>query len=532
TILDWYLDYASVSSLSKEEKNVKAMDNRFYLNKKIRSKKFKYVLGSFALLAVIIFSYLFVDFKNNEKSPSDKAELEKSIAVLPFRNLSNDESQAYFCDGFMEEVLNHLQRVKSFSVRSRTSSYIYKESPKTLPEIAKELNVNYIIEGSIAHQGNNLKIWVQLINTKTDEHLWSEDYNREMKQVFTIQSDIAKQIAQKLKTVLSIEEIKQIEKIPTENLEAYDYYLLGKASRLKKTEKDIHKAINLLEKAIEKDPLLANAYLELSGCYTNLPNYSSIRPSDAYEPAKEYALKALELDSSSSAFTRLGVIKYEYDFNFSRADFFYKKAIQLKPNNAEAYYYYADFLYQTGRSDEALKMDSITLILDPVNLGYSTIHGLRLAYGGKLDSAVSHLTRLSNLHPKSGLINWSLGSAYYLKGNYKQAIKELEKGMKLSGEAPLWMSFLGLVYSKAGNKNKVKDILNSFEQRSKNVYIPYSLRAMLYAELGDDQTALEYLKIAFKERELFLIYFRYLIKDAFLNLQSDPRYIELMDKVG
>jgi serine/threonine-protein kinase len=316
-------------------------------NKNLKSK---IIAGSILLFVLIISGYFFIPgiFKSSEP-------IEKTIAVLPFRNLSNDTTQLFFCDGFMEEILNNLQAVKSFTVRSRTSSDQYRDTKKSITTIGNELNANYLVEGSVGREGNNLKIWVQLIDSKADKHIWSHDYTRKMKQIFPLQSEIAKDIATELKAMLSPEEIEKIEKKPTENLEAYNYYLQGNYYFWKSYDsQDYRSAIILYEKAIGLDPEFTLAYTKLASCLLQQYWFFQDRSEEILRKSKLAIDKAFELDPDlPEAHLALGDYYYKGYLKYAQALEQIEIALKDLPRNSEVFYLSASVHRRAGNWEEA-----------------------------------------------------------------------------------------------------------------------------------------------------------------------------------
>src|SRR5664280_2607823 len=310
----------------------------------------KILLGSFIILALIMLGYFFVP-----KLSKNADSIEKTIAVLPFRNLSNDSTQLFFCDGFMDDILNNLQKVKSFTVRPRTSSYQYRDTKKPTEIIGKELNVNYLVGGSVGREGNNLKIQVYLIDTKADKEVWSNDYTREMNQLFSLQSEIAKEIASELKAELTPEEIKKIEKRPTENLEAYNYYLQGNYYYWKGSKwVDDRTAIELYNKAIGLDPKFALAYTGIARClldqYWNYQDYSE----DILPKSKEKIDKAFEIDPDlPAAHLALGIYYFFGYLNYPEALKQFELVLKYQPKNPEVIYWSAAVHRRAGNWEMA-----------------------------------------------------------------------------------------------------------------------------------------------------------------------------------
>ena len=336
-----------INALKKQSQHVEEITKQDFkvkpaLQKNLRTKIIAAPLILFGLIAI---AYFFIPklFKSSEP-------LEKTIAVLPFRNLSNDTTQLYFCDGFMEEILNNLQKINSFTVRSRTSSDQYRDTKKSITIIGNELNVNYLVEGSVGREGDNIKIWVQLIDSKADKHIWSNDYTRESKQIFSLQSEIAKEIASELKTILSPEEIKKIEKRPTENLEAYNYYLIGNEYYWRSYEnQDYNIAASMYTKAIEADPNFALAYIRLALCHLSIYWFYFDHSMERILKSKNAIDAATKIDPHlPEIHLALGYYHYWGFLNYSEALKEFKMAETKLQNNSECYYGMASVYRRAG----------------------------------------------------------------------------------------------------------------------------------------------------------------------------------------
>ncbi len=354
----------------------------------VKNQKIKLVVAIGLALAILLPGFLVV---RKLVMPSG-VPVERSIAVLPFRNLSNDTAQVYFCDGFMEELLSSLQKVQSFEVRSRTSSDQYRGTNKSITAIGNELNVNYLVEGSVGREGNNLKIWVQLIDAKADKHLWSDEYQREMtiEEIFSLQSEIARAIAAELKAVLTPEEIEKIEKRPTENIEAYNLYLQGSFYYWRSYDsQDYNKAIDLYEKVIELDPGFAIAYTRLAMSYLQQYWFYHERSEETLQKSKEFIDRAYETDRQlPEALVALGVYYYMGYNDYTNALKHLESAIELQPRNTEALYY-AGCVYRRA---------------------------------GKWKEAKEFLEKASELEPKSARINFNAGETFNLLRLYTEAL--------------------------------------------------------------------------------------------------------------
>ena len=341
-----------ITAIKKPNQQDREISKEVVKSKPERPKKLKtrIIIASVVVLALIVLGYFFIP-----KSSKNADSVEKSIAVLPFRNLSNDTTQLPFCDGFMEDILNNLQKVNSFTVRPRTSSYQYRDSKKSTTIIGKELNVNYLVGGSVGHEGNNLKIRVYLIDSKADKQLWSNDFPGQMNQLFSLPSEIAKEIASKLKAELTPEEIKKIEKKPTENPEAYNYYLQGNYYYWKAGNSGDNKgAIELYKKAIELDPGFALAHTGIAKCLLDQFWYYKDRGVDVLRESQQAIEKAFEIDPDlPEAHLALGIYYYNGYLKYPEALKEFERVLKYQPKNPDAIYWSACVYRRAGNWEKA-----------------------------------------------------------------------------------------------------------------------------------------------------------------------------------
>lgn len=412
--------------------------------------------------------------------PSVK-EIERSIAVLPFRNLSNDTAQVYFCDGFMEELLSSLQKVQSFEVRSRTSSDQYRGTSKSIPAIGNELNVNYLVEGSVGREGNNLKIWVQLIDAKADRHLWSDEYQRELtiEQIFSLQSEIARSIAAELKAILTPEEIKKIEKRPTENLEAYNLYLQGSFYYWRSYDSpDYNKAIDLYEKVIKLDPGFAIAYTRLAMSYLQQYWFYHERSEETLKKSKEYIDRAYETDRQlPEALVALGVYYYMGYNDYTNAIKHLESALELQPHNTEALYY-AGCVYRRA---------------------------------GKWGEAREFLEKASELEPKSARINFNTGETFNLLRLYPEALHYYNIALS---DNPDWTysykDLMELYLKMDGNTIRAKEFLESRAMRNTTLTKDsLTLETLVFAQICDEKYEEALKNLSLSEFDIFESQFYY-----------------------
>ena len=376
---------------------------------------------------------------------------EKSIAVLPFENLSQDPENAYFAEGVQDEILARLSKVADLKVISRTSTQRFKSAPEDLPHIAKQLGVAHIVEGSVQKQGEQVRVTVQLIKASTDAHLWAETFDRKLTDIFAVESEIARNIADKLRAELTGSEVNALAARPTENSEAYQLYLKGRFFWNKRTAKDFHTALNYFQQAIDKDPGFALAYAGLADTYVLLSGFAAASPAESLPKAKAAALKALELDNTlGEAHTSLGQAVSAYDFDFERAGREFRLGIELNPNYATGHQWYAESgLGALGRFDEAIAEMKRALELDPLSVIINADVGTVLCTAGRYDEAIEQLRKTLEMDPDFYYAHWNLGQALELKGRTEEAMAEYKKASELNDD-PLPLALLGRLYGKTG----------------------------------------------------------------------------------
>jgi TolB-like protein/Flp pilus assembly protein TadD len=458
----------------------------------------------------------------------------KSIAVLPFENLSRDPDNAYFTEGIQDEILARLAKIADLKVISRTSTQRYKSSPDDLPQIAKRLGVSNILEGSVQKTADQVRVTVQLLNAATDAHLWGETYDRKLTDVFAAESDIAKAIADTLRAKLTSSEQNALAARPTENTEAHQLYLRGRYFWNKRTGADFKRAIGYFNQAIDKDPNYALAYAGLADAYVLLPAYAEASPKDSLPQAKAAARKALELDGTlGEAHATLGNALVAYDLNLAEANREFRRAIELNPNYATAHQWYAESgLVPLGQFDEAIAEARRALELDPLSLVINADVGTTLTSARRYDQAIEQLRKTVEMDPGFYYAHWTLGDALELMGRNEEAIAEYKKAIALNDD-PLPPALLGHLYANIGRKDEALAILKQLRElreSSKQRYVsPYNL-ALIHIGLGQKEEAIQLLEETYEERDGYNIAF--LKVEPMLDpLRGDPRFEALVHKV-
>jgi TolB-like protein/Flp pilus assembly protein TadD len=454
----------------------------------------------------------------------------KSIAVLPFENLSRDPDNAYFTDGVQDEIVMRLAKIADLKVIARTSTERYKSAPASLREIGKQLGVANILEGSVQKAADQVRVNVQLINATTQAHLWAESFDRKLTDIFAVESDIATAIAETLQAKLTGLERAAIAKRPTENPEAHELYLKGRFFWNKRTGADIRTAIDYFNQALGKDPTYALAYAGLSDSYHHLPVYGAASPADSMPQAKEAAKKALELDDTlAEAHTSLANVLDDYDFDFEQSLKEFERAIELNPNYPTAHQWYGDLLGAMGRFDEAIAELKRAQELDPLSLIINAETGRVYSWARRYDEAIAQLHKAIEMDPRFYYAHWNIGMALQLRGELSEAIAEYRKAVELNDD-PYVLALLGQAYARAGQREEAQKILARLSEEAKSRYVHAYSFALMYLALGDKERAIDEMERAYRERADIDI--GYIKVDPMLDdLRGDPRFEELVAKV-
>jgi TolB-like protein/tetratricopeptide (TPR) repeat protein len=456
---------------------------------------------------------------------------QKSIAVLPFDNLSRDPDNAYFTEGVQDEILTRLAKVADLKVISRTSTQQFKSAPEDLPRIAKQLGVAHVLEGSVQRANDQIRVNVQLINALTDAHLWAETFDRKLTDIFAVESEIAKTIADTLQAKLSGSEQHAIATRPTENTEAHQLYLKGRFFWNKRTGNDLKKSIDYFQQAITADPNYALAYAGVADAYVFLPGYTAGTPQDCYPKAMAAAKKALELDDTlAEAHTALALAVWYYDFDFSQANREFQRAIELNPNYATAHQQYGNnTLSALGRFDEAIAEGKQAVELDPLSLVINSDLGMNYYYARRYDEAIAQLRKTLEMDPGYYYAHVNLGEVFSAKRAFDEAIGEYQKARALNDD-PFVLGLLGHAYASSGNKTEALKILDQLKEVSRQRYVSTYSFAIVYLALGDKQEALRSLEQCYQDRAGADV--GWIRVDSLVDpLRDDPRFEALAEKI-
>jgi eukaryotic-like serine/threonine-protein kinase len=452
-----------------------------------------------------------------------------SLAVLPLANLSRDPEQDYFADGMTEALITDLAKTAALRVISRTSVMHYKATEKPLPEIARELHVDAVVEGSVQRSGNRVRITAQLIRAATDQHLWADSYERDLQDVLGLQNEVANAITQQVEGRLSQKNEARREGYRPVNTEAYEAYLKGRYFWNKRDRTSLEKSLGYFNEAIAKDPNYALAYAGLADVYVVFgPDWAMV-PGDVNEKAKAAAQKALEIDDSlAEAHTSLASI-YHNEWNWQGAEREFKRAIELNPNYATAHHWYSIYLTTTSRFDEAVKEAKKAAELDPLSLIISASLGSRLNEARRYEDAADQCRKTLDMDPDFGLAHLCIGTSSVNEGRFQEGITELQKATELLPGSADSIAQLGIAYALSGDHAQARKILSRLKNPSQR-YLPAFSIAMVYAGLVDKEQTIFWLKRGYEERSDDMIYMK--IEPVFDPIRSDPRFQDLIRRIG
>jgi serine/threonine-protein kinase len=451
-----------------------------------------------------------------------------SIAVLPFKNLSDSREDEYFSDGITEDIIAQLSKIADLKVISRTSIMTYKNTTKNIRDIGRELDVGTVLEGSVRRAGNQVRIVAQLIDARNEGHLWAETYDKEVIQVFAIQSDVAQKIASALQAKLSPAEKERIAKQQTANPEAYQLYLKGRYHWNRRMEKDNVKAIAYFEQALEKDPRYALAHAGLASTYVLFPAFG-FPPKENYRKAQAAAARALEIDPDlAEALTVLANIS-ENHFEWARAENEYRRAIDLDPGYPTAHQWYSQMLCTLGRPVEGLVHARRAVELDPLSLIINLILGRNLYCLRRYDQAIDQYRKTVELDTNWPWGYYEIGVVLEVQGQWEEAISEYQVALRLANEKFVIMGDLGRCYARAGRREDALEALRVLREYSKKGYAVSFSIADVYYGLGDMDQVFSWYDKVIEDYETGI---STITDPQYDGLRSDPRYAALMKKVG
>jgi serine/threonine-protein kinase len=452
----------------------------------------------------------------------------QSLAVLPLQNLSGDSQKDYFADGMTDLLIADLSQISALRVISRTTTMQYKGTRKPLPQIARELSVDAVIEGSVLSSDNRVRITAQLIQGATDKHLWAQSYERDARDVLKLQGDVASAIANEIKIAVTQQERARLTSAAPVIPAAYEAYLKGRYHYNKDTANDWQKARQCFEQAAQIDPNYAPAYAGLADYYWST---DELPPDVGIRKAKQYALKALGIDSTlAEAHTSLGAVRFYADWNWVEAESEFRRALELDPGNVEAHRMYSAYLSAMGRAEEALAESRRAQELDPLSIATQVTVGWAFYYARRYDQAVEQCGKVLEFEPNSLGAHDCLGLSFLGKGMYEKAIAECQRAAILSGNDLTRAVGLARAHALAGSKTAARNALNELRVRAKRTYVPPSLFAQIYVALGENKQGLAWLESAYADHDVYLA--RLKVEPAFDPVRSDPGFQALMRRLG
>jgi len=455
----------------------------------------------------------------------------RSLAVLPLDNLSGDAAQNYFADGMTDELITDLAQISALRVISRTSVMVYKGARKPLPQIARELNVDAVVEGTVLRAGDRVRITAQLIDASTDKHVWSQSYEGDLRDTLALQDRVARAIAEQIRINLTPREQAALKSVQVVHAEAYESYLKARYFWNKRTADGLRVALAYFNQAIEEDPNYAQAYSGLADTYALLGDwqYAVMTPAEAYPKAKAAALKAVELDSSlGEAHNSLAFVLDGFDWDLDSGGKEFRRAIELNPGYATAHHWYAWHLALLGQYDEAIAEMKKAESLDPLSLIINTDLAELLVLAHSYDEAMRQSRKTIEMDPNFAMAHNQLAQAYLQDHKYEEAVLELQKAVQLSGGSPTCTANLARAYALSGRRSEAVKLLNELKGRATPGYSHASEVAVIYVSLGDMDEAMNWLEKGYAERFNPGV----LIRPGFDPLRTDPRFQDLVHRVG
>jgi TolB-like protein/Tfp pilus assembly protein PilF len=457
----------------------------------------------------------------------------ESIAVLPLANLSGDPEQDYLADGMTEALIADLSQIRALKVISRTSVMQYKKTNKRLPEIARELGVDGVMEGSVLREGDRVRVSIQLIDGATDQHLWARQYENEYRSILVLQKEVARTVAQQIKIGITPQEQVGLAVAHAVDPQVHESYLKGRYYFNQRTEDALNRSIAYFQQAIAADPSYALAYSGLADAYALLGFRGAFPSKGRLSRAKAAALKAIELDDTlSEPHASLAFIAETHEWDWTTAEREFKRALELNPGDARAHNWYAGYLMYVGRLDEGIAQAKRARELDPLSLPINNALAGRLLVAGRVEEALEQVRKTLELNPQFAPAHQTLGWAYLNMGKHEAAIQEFQQALQLSGtdDTDLVVD-LGFAYAVVGNREEALKILAKLKKQHEQGLVPCGSIAILYGALGELDKAFAWLEKAYEERDPELTYLK-VPNRRFQPLRHDPRYKGLLLRMG
>lgn len=496
---------------SPQKNSYRSLKNRYYI----------FGVGAFVLLLGLIIIGLWVFPRSGSKGVT-------SIAVMPFSNESGTTDGEYLSDGITDSLINSLSKIQGLNVKARSTVFRYKGQNVEPTQLGKDLSVGAVLQGRVKQRGDDLSIYLSLVNTSTGDQIWGENYERRLADLVSVQKDITRDVSQKLEIKLSGADVQRVTRTYTDDPEAYQLYLRGRYRSLKATPIDTEESIKYFQQAIDRDPGYAMAYVGLADAYR--APVSERRPSDALAKSKAAIQKALDIDDSlADAHAVLGFIIFWYEWNWSAAESELKRAVELDPRNGDAHTFYAHLLSNTGRHEAALSEARLARELDPLNPRTNALEGQFLIHAGRVDEGIARLNATLELDPNHWMVHLFLTSGYIEKGMLEKAIEMGRKTVQINPHSRSF-SFLGYALAKAGRQAEALDEMNKILTVEGERWVsPYSI-ALLYNGLNDRDRSISWLRRGLAERDPRMVFLK--VEPKWKNLRDDPRFQKIMSDVG
>jgi len=486
-----------------------------------RTKTIVFTGAAVFIAAIGVAAYFYLSRKNTAI---------QSVAVMPFTNESGNADVEYLSDGITESLINSLSQLPNLSVKARSTVFHYKGKDVTPQQVGSELSVQGVLNGRFMQRGDQLTLSLELVDARTGNQIWGEQYNRTTAELVSLQSEIARDVSNKLRVKLSGVDEQRLTKNYTANPEAYQLYLKGRFYWNKRTGEALKTSVEYFNQAIEKDPNYALAYTGLADAYQLIPAFQAGSPKEYSVKARAAATKALALDDTlSEAHASLAVVLWGYDWNFAEANREFQRAIELNPNYPTAHHWYGENLGQMGRFDEGIAELKRAQELDPLSLIINADLGEVYTWARQYDKAIEQLRKTTEMDQSFYYAHWHLGMAYELKGSYQEAIAEYQKARAL-GDDPFVVACLGHAYAILGKRDEALKTLDLLKETSKERYVGEYSFAVLCAGLGERDQAFQWLEKGYQNRSSHVNWIK--VDPMLDNLRSDPRFVELVKRVG
>ena len=467
------------------------------------------------------------------ESPSDESHPPQAIAVLPLANHSGDVTREFFAEGMTDELIGCLMKVGALRVAPRTSVMAYRGSSKTLREIARELDVDWVIEGAVLQSGGRVRLTVHLIDAATERQLWAEAYERDLSDVLELQSDLATEISRQIRVTVTAQERGRMASSRRVDPNAYDAYLRGRHFLNKRYRDDLRRAVDYFTVAIDRDPTYAPAHAGLADSYALLATvgYDVLPPHDGMPKARAAARAAVDLDPSMApAHASLGYVALSYEWDFAAADEHFARAIACDAGYSTAHLWYGHSLFAQCRLDAAARAMREALAIDPLSVPCNLGVGWSLYYARRFDDAIAQHRKTLEIAPQLPMVLYELGLSYQNTGNYEQALQAYQRGYELSGGEAASRMLLAHVLALMGRGSEAHHHLHELEERAKRQYVTSLYIAFVHAGLGDRDAAFAWFDKAYDERCNYLVYLG--VEPSLDSVRGDARYLRLMQRIG